>query len=163
MTSPFGSDPYGEKKYAVVDGRRMAYIESGSGAPIVFLHGNPTSSYLWRNVMPHLEGLGRLIACDMIGMGDSEKIHPSDADTYTYKQHRKYLFTLFDQLNIKSDVVLVGHDWGGVLGFDWANHNRDRVAGIAYMETIVTPLTWDDFKVPEGRKAFEKLRSAAGE
>jgi haloalkane dehalogenase len=165
MSSPFGDKPYGEKKTAVVHGRRMAYVEQGTGAPIVFQHGNPTSSYLWRNIMPHLEGLGRLIACDLIGMGDSDKLEESGPDRYTYEEQREYLFALWEQLGIDRDVVLVIHDWGSVLGFDWANQHRDRVAGIAYMESIVTPLTWDDLTVPEPsrREAFEGLRSPAGE
>ena len=92
MSSPFGDQPYGEKKKAVVHGRRMAYVEQGAGTPIVFQHGNPTSSYLWRNIMPHLEGLGRLIACDLIGMGDSDKLDASGPDRYTYEEQREYLF-----------------------------------------------------------------------
>jgi haloalkane dehalogenase len=163
MPSPFGVKPYGEKKTAVVRGRRMAYVEQGTGTPIVFQHGNPTSSYLWRNIMPHLEGLGRLIACDLIGMGDSDKLDASGPDRYTYEEQREYLFTLWDQLGIDHDVVLVIHDWGSVLGFDWAKQHRDRVAGIAYMEAIVTPLRWDDWIVPVRRQAFEGLRSPAGE
>lgn len=163
MSSPFGVKPYGEKKTAIVHGRRMAYVEQGSGAPIVFQHGNPASSYLWRNIMPHLEGLGRLIACDLIGMGDSEKLDSSGPDRYTFEEQREYLSALWEQLEVDRDVVLVIHDWGSVLGFDWANRHRDRVAGIAYMEAIVSPLTWDDWTVPARREAFEGLRSPAGE
>lgn len=163
MSSPFGVKPYGEKKTAIVHGRRMAYIEQGSGAPIVFQHGNPASSYLWRNIMPHLEGLGRLIACDLIGMGDSEKLDSSGPDRYTFEEQREYLSALWEQLEVDRDVILVIHDWGSVLGFDWANRHRDRVAGIAYMEAIVSPLTWDDWTVPARREAFEGLRSPAGE
>ena len=153
---------FGEKKTAVVNGRRMSYVEQGTGAPIVFQHGNPTSAYVWRNVMPHLEGLGRLIACDLIGMGDSDKLDSSGPDRYSYREHRDYLFALWEQLGIEQDVVLVLHDWGYVLGFDWANQHRDRVAGIAYMESFVTPLTWDDYD-PQRRAVFERLRSATGE
>ena len=165
MSSPYGDKPYGEKKQAVVHGRRMAYVEQGTGTPIVFQHGNPASSYLWRNVMPHLEGLGRLIACDLVGMGDSDKLDASGPDRYTYEEQREYLFALWEQLGIDHDVVLVIHDWGSALGFDWANRHRDRVAGIAYMEAIVTPLTWDDLAVPDPtrRQAFEDLRSPEGE
>jgi len=151
-----------EKKTAVVSGRRMSYVEQGTGAPIVFQHGNPTSSYLWRNVMPHLEGLGRLIACDLIGMGDSDKLEPSGPDRYSYREHRDYLFALWKQLGIEQDVILVLHDWGSVLGFDWANQHRDGVAGIVYMEAFVTPLTWEDYD-PQRRDVFERLRSPAGE
>jgi haloalkane dehalogenase len=154
--------PYAEKKFAEINGRRMAYIDEGEGAPIVFAHGNPTSSYLWRNVMPALEGLGRLVACDMIGMGDSDKLDDSGPDSYSYFEHRDYLFALWEQLGIERDVVLVLHDWGSALGFDWANQHRDAVQGIAYMESIVTPLTWDDW--PEVvRPVFQGFRSPAGE
>jgi haloalkane dehalogenase len=156
------STPFTEKKTAVVNGRRMAYVEHGEGAPIVFQHGNPTSSYLWRNIMPHLAGLGRLIACDLIGMGDSEKLEPSGPDRYGYLEQREYLFGLWDQLGLDGDVVLVLHDWGSALGFDWAEQHRDRVAGIAYMEAIVTPLSWADFP-DNGRRIFEGFRSPAGE
>ena len=154
--------PYGEKKYVEVHGRRMAYVEAGEGAPIVFQHGNPTSSYLWRNVMPHLEGLGRLIACDLIGMGDSDRLEPSGPDRYTYREHRDHLFALWDKLGIDRDVVLVVHDWGSALGFDWARQNPGKVAGIAYMEAIVMPVTWDDWP-DDARGIFQGFRSPAGE
>ena len=112
----------------------MAYIDEGAGDAIVFQHGNPTSSYLWRNVMPHCAGLGRLIACDLIGMGDSDKLPDSGPQRYTYAEQRDYLFALWDHLALGDRIVFVIHDWGSALGFDWANRNRDRVAGIAYME-----------------------------
>jgi haloalkane dehalogenase len=163
LSQILGDKPYGEKKTALVHGYRMAYLEHGQGTPIVFQHGNPTSSYLWRNVMPHLEGLGRLIACDLIGMGDSDKLDESGPERYTYQEHRKYLFALWEQLGIDRDVVLVLHDWGAVLGLDWANQHRHSVAGIAYMEALVTPLTWDDWTAPQLRQVFENLRSPAGE
>ena len=134
------SRPFAEKKFTDVKGHRMAYIDEGEGAPIVFQHGNPTSSYLWRNVMPACRGLGRLIACDLIGMGDSDKLYPSGPDRYTYAEQRDFLFALWDKLGLGNDVVFVVHDWGAALGFDWANRNRDRVQGIAYMEAIVLPL-----------------------
>jgi haloalkane dehalogenase len=140
----------------------MAYIDEGEGDAIVFQHGNPTSSYLWRNVMPHLEGLGRLVACDLIGMGGSEKLSPSGPDRYHYAEQRDYLFTLWDALNLGDRVVLVLHDWGSALGFDWANQHRDRVAGIVHMEAIVTPLTQADFDENAGG-AFGGLRSSEGE
>jgi haloalkane dehalogenase len=160
--SPLGAAPYAEKKLAEINGRRMAYIDEGEGDPIVFQHGNPTSSYLWRNVMPHLEGLGRLIACDLIGMGDSDKLEPSGPDRYTYAEHRDYLFALWEHLGIDSNVVLVVHDWGSALGFDWASRNPDKVQGIAYMEAIVMPVTWDDWP-EDGRRVFQGFRSPAGE
>lgn len=151
-----------DKKTAVINGHRMAYREIGEGDPIVFAHGNPTSSYLWRNVMPHVQGLGRLIACDMIGMGDSDKLSPSGPDRYSYLEHREYLFALWDLLGVERNVVLVLHDWGSALGFDWAAQHPERVAGIAYGEAIVAPMRWDDW--PEGpRKMFQALRSPAGE
>jgi haloalkane dehalogenase len=141
----------------------MAYIDEGQGDPIVFLHGNPTSSYLWRNVMPHLEGKGRLIAPDLIGMGDSEKLDDSNAQSYTYVEHRKYLFSLLESLGVNSNVTLVIHDWGSGLGFHWAHQNPDAIKGIAFMEAIVAPIpTWDSF--PEGLiEIFQGFRSPAGE
>jgi haloalkane dehalogenase len=150
------------KKTARVDGRTMAYVEVGDGDPIVFQHGNPTSSYLWRNVMPHLEGLGRLIACDLIGMGDSDKLEPSGPDRYGYREQRDFLFELWERLGFDRNVVLVVHDWGSALGFDWARQHPDRVAGIAYMEAIVMPVTWDDWP-PDARRVFQGFRSPAGE
>ncbi len=152
-----------EKKFASIHGKKMAYVEEGSGDPIVFLHGNPTSSFLWRNIMPHLEGKGRLIAPDLIGMGDSEKLENSGPDRYTYVEHRKYLFALFEELGIKENVTLVIHDWGSGLGFHWAHQNPDAVKGIAFMEAIVAPVpSWDGF--PEGaRETFQAFRSPAGE
>ena len=128
------------KKFATVHGKQMAYIEEGEGDPIVFLHGNPTSSYLWRNIMPHLAGKGRLIAPDLIGMGDSEKLENSGPDSYTYVEHRKYLFALLEQLGVNKNVTLVIHDWGSGLGFHWAHTHPEAVKGIAFMEAIVAPL-----------------------
>ena len=136
------------KKFKTIHGKRMAYIEEGSGNPIVFLHGNPTSSYLWRNVMPHLEGRGRLIAPDLIGMGDSEKLDDSGPDRYTYVEHRQYLFALLEELGVSANVTLVIHDWGSALGFDWAFQHQDAVNGIAYMEAIVGTPRWDAFPDP---------------
>ncbi|MFD1496852.1 haloalkane dehalogenase [Streptosporangium lutulentum] len=121
-----------------------------------------SSAYLWRNVMPHLEGLGRLIACDLVGMGDSGKLPSSGPDRYSYREQRDHLFALWEHLGIGDDAVLVLHDWGSALGFDWAFHNQDRVAGIAYMEAIVAPLTWDDWQ-EHARPTFQALRSPAGE
>jgi len=151
------------KHYKTVHGKKMAYIDEGQGNPIVFLHGNPTSSFLWRNIMPHLEGQGRLIAPDLIGMGDSEKLDNSGPDSYTFVEHRKYLFELLSQLGVNSNVTLVIHDWGSALGFHWAHENQNAVRGIAFMEAIVAPiLTWDGF--PEGaRGVFQGFRSSAGE
>src|ERR1700704_5582656 len=114
---PIAAKPYAQKTFATVRGRRMAYIDEGAGSAIVFQHGNPTSSYLWRNVMPHCAGLGRLIACDLIGMGDSDKLSPSGPDRYTYGEQRDYLFALWDKLNLGDRIVLVVHDRGSALGF----------------------------------------------
>jgi haloalkane dehalogenase len=160
--SPLGAAAFADKQFAEINGARMAYIDVGAGAPIVFQHGNPTSSYLWRNVMPHLEGLGRLVACDLIGMGDSDKLEPSGPDRYTYAEHRDYLFALWEHLGIDRDVVLVLHDWGSALGFDWASQNPDEVQGIAYMEAIVTPVSWDDWP-EDARRVFQGFRSPAGD
>lgn len=151
-----------DKQFIEVNGRRMAYVEMGEGAPIVFQHGNPTSSYLWRNIMPTLAPVGRCIAVDLIGMGDSDKLDPSGPDTYRYIEHREYLFEAWDKLGIHDDVTLVLHDWGSALGFDWAAARPASVRGIAYMEGIVCPITWDDW--PESaRDIFRAFRSDAGE
>src|SRR5262245_48535588 len=156
------AEPYAAKKFAEVEGRRMAYIDEGAGPAIVFQHGNPTSSYLWRNVMPHCAGLGRLVACDLIGMGDSDKLSPSGPDRYTYAEHRAYLWALWDKLALGEKIVLVIHDWGSALGFEWARRNAARITGIAYMEAIVAPVTWADW--PErARGAFQGFRSDGGE
>ena len=156
------ADPRYERKLITIKGRQMAYVDEGQGDAIVFQHGNPTSSYLWRNIMPHCEGLGRLIACDLIGMGESEKLDNSGPDRYTYAEQRDYLFDLWDQIGVGDNVIFVVHDWGSALGFDWSNQNRDRVKGLAYMEAVVKTLNWSDF--PDlGRKVFQGFRSEAGE
>jgi len=151
------------KSYKTIHGKQMAYIDVGEGDPIVFLHGNPTSSYLWRNVMPHLEGKGRLIAPDLIGMGDSEKLENSGPNSYTFVEHKKYLFALLEELGVDEDVTLVIHDWGSGLGFHWAHQNPEAVKGIAFMEALVTTVpSWEAF--PESaRPTFQALRSPAGE
>jgi haloalkane dehalogenase len=156
------TSPFAALKHRAIAGKTMAYIDEGEGDAIVFQHGNPTSSYLWRNVMPHLADLGRLIACDLIGMGGSDKLSPSGPDRYHYAEQRDYLFALWDELDLGDRVVLVLHDWGSALGFDWANQHRDRVQGIAYMEAIATPLQWSDVP-PEKQPTFQGLRSPAGE
>src|SRR5258708_4603442 len=158
----FGVKPYGQLQYRDVNGKPMAYVDEGAGEAIVFAHGTPASSYLWRNVMPHVEGLGRLVAADMIGMGGSGKLRPSGPDRYHYAEQRDYLFALWDALDLGDKVTLVLHDWGSVLGFDWANQHRDRVQGIAFMEAIVTPMTWSEFP-SDVREVFQGFRSPAGE
>ena len=157
------TSPRYEKKFKTVLGCQMAYVEEGTGDPIVFLHGNPTSSFLWRNVMPYLEGRGRLIAIDMIGMGDSEKIPNATADNYTLAENSKYVFALLEALNVNSNVTLVLHDWGSGVGFNWANQNQDKVKAIAFMEAIPTTFpTWDDFPA-DLHGLIGMLRSPEGE
>ena len=140
----------------------MAYVEVGEGDPIVFLHGNPTSSYLWRNVIPHLEALGRCIAPDLIGMGASDKLPDSGPGSYSFVQHRDYLDALFEALGVERNVTLVVHDWGSALGFDWARRNEPAVKGIAYMEALVKPPRWAD-QDAQVQQMFGALRSEAGE
>jgi len=151
-----------EKIFATVNGHRMAYVERGEGETIVFLHGNPTSSYLWRNIMPHVEDLGRCVAPDLIGMGDSDKLPDPGPASYRFIEHRDYLNGFLDQVCPNGQVTLVVHDWGSALGFDWAYRNPDRVRGIAYMEAIVKPMAWDEFN-QQARPVFEGFRSPAGE
>jgi len=150
------------KQFVDIDGKRMAYVEMGGGDPIVFQHGNPTSSYLWRNIMPRLAGHGRCIAVDLIGMGDSDKLEPSGPDRYRYAEHRDYLFAAWDALGIRDNVNFVIHDWGSALGFDWARQHADKVKGIAFMESIVCPVTWDAWP-DAARGIFQAFRSEAGE
>ena len=152
-------DPHPRRRVDVLDSV-MSFVETSLGGPnIVFLHGNPTSSYLWRNVIPDLAGLGRCLAPDLIGMGESGA---SAAGIYDFAEHVRYLDAWFDAVVPEGPVVLVVHDWGGALGFDWARRHPERVAGIAYMESIVAPLAWDDW--PErARGIFQSLRSPAGE
>lgn len=151
-----------KKKFIKINNKKMAYVEMGVGDPIIFQHGNPTSSYLWRNIMPHLKDMGRCIAVDLIGMGDSEKLENSNANSYLYEEQRDYLFGVWSKLGIKDNVTMILHDWGSVLGFDWAYQNPDSIKGIAYMEAIVKPITWSDW--PEGaRGIFKGFRSESGE
>jgi haloalkane dehalogenase len=154
--------PYQKQRRQVL-GREMAYVEVGVGDPIVLLHGNPTSSYLWRNVLPHLQSLGRCIAPDLIGMGDSDKLPDSGPSSYRFVEHRRYLDALLEALGVHERVTLVIHDWGSALGFDWANRHREAVKGIAYMEAIVGPQHWDHWDKFGMRAALEALRSDAGE
>ena len=151
------------KSYADVLGRRMAFLEEGQGAPIVFLHGNPTSSYLWRSVLPELVAHGRCIAPDLIGMGDSAKLPPDDQQRYTFLRHRDFLDGLLEKLGVSQDVTLIVHDWGSALGFDWARRHPGSVRAIAYMEAIVRPFAgWQEWP-PDARSIFQALRSPAGE
>ena len=149
------------KKYVTVLGKRMAYCEIGEGNPIVFQHGNPTSSYLWRNIMPHLETHGRCIAIDLIGMGDSEKLEDSGDNTYSYHIQKKYFDACLEELGIHENITLVIHDWGSALGFHWAQEHPSQVKGICYMEGIVTPLIWEDWN-QDAKGIFQGFRSEAG-
>lgn len=154
--------PFAEKKFTTVNGQRMAYIDEGEGDAIVFSHGNPTSSYLWRNIMPACRGLGRLVACDLVGQGDSDKLPNSGPDSYSYFEQRSFMHALWDQLDLGHDLIFVVHDWGSALAFDYASKHSDRVQGIAYMESIVMPLEWSDFN-ESMRPAFEAMRLPAGD
>ena len=152
------NDPYQRRRLAVLDSE-MAYIDTGDGMPVVFLHGNPTSSYLWRNVIREVEDGARCLAPDLIGMGQSG---PSTNASYRFVDHARYLDAWFDAAGLAEKIVLVVHDWGSALGFRWARHNPDRVAGLVYMEAIVCPLTWNDWPEP-ARNIFQAMRSPAGE
>src|SRR5262249_44176084 len=154
--------PYQKQRRRVL-GREMAYVEVGKGDPIVLLHGNPTSSYLWRNVLPHLEPLDRCIAPDLIGMGDSDKLPDSGPGSYRFVEHRRYLDALLEALDVRERVTFVIHDWGSALGFDWANRQREAVKGIAYMEAIVGPQYWGHWDKFGMRPALQGLRSEKGE
>jgi haloalkane dehalogenase len=152
------ADPYERRRIAVIDSE-MAYVDTGAGDPIVLLHGNPTSSYLWRNVIPQVEGLARCLAPDLLGMGESGK---SPSGSYRFVDHARYLDAWFEALALTANVTLVGHDWGSALAFHWAHRHPERVKGIAYMEAVVQPVTWE--KWPEAaRGIFQALRSPAGE
>lgn len=151
-------DPY-ERQRVSVAGTDMAYVDTGAGNPVVFLHGNPTSSYLWRNIIPHVEPQARCLAPDLVGMGASG---PTPDGSYRFADHRRHLDAWFDALGLTENVTLVVHDWGSGLGFDWARRHPQAVAGLAYMEAIVRPLSWDAW--PESaRELFQGMRSAAGE
>src|SRR5262245_27283949 len=154
--------PYRKQRRGVLD-REMAYVEVGEGDPIVLLHGNPTSSYLWRNVLPHLKRRGRCIAPDLIGMGDSDKLSDSGPGSYRFVEHRRYLDALLEALDVRQRVTFVVHDWGSALGFDWANRHREAVRGIAHMEAIVRPQGWDHWDNMNMRPVLQALRSEAGE
>jgi haloalkane dehalogenase len=155
-------DNKSDKKIVDVNGRQMAYVEEGEGDPIVFLHGNPTSSQLWHDVIPACIGLGRCLAPDLIGMGDSEKLPESGPGSYRFVEHRDYLDGWFEAVGATHDVTLVIHDWGSALGFHRAHRFPDQIKGLVYMEAIVCEVTWDGW--PEAaRGIFEGFRSPAGE
>ena len=150
------------KNYKEILGKQMAYLDSGEGQSIVFLHGNPASSFLWRNITPSVESLGRIVVPDLIGMGDSEKLEGENNPDYQYHGQYKYLSALLDSLDLGNDINLVIHDWGSAMGFQYARENPDRIKSITFMEAIVMPLTWDQW--PENaRNIFQLMRSEAGE
>ena len=150
------------KSFITINGKKLAYVDYGEGDPIVFLHGNPTSSYLWRNIMPRLEAVGRLIAPDLIGMGDSDKLDNSGPERYTFIEHSEYLYGLFEKLDL-NNVTLVIHDWGSALGFNWAALNPEKVKSIVYMEAITGPIeSWNDWP-KQARNIFQSFRSDSGE
>ena len=150
------------KKYQEVRNKKMAYVDVGSGDTFLFLHGNPTSSYLWRNIAPHVEDLGRVVIPDLIGMGDSDKLDGVDNEGYKYHGQYGYLTELFDQLDLGNNIHLIIHDWGSAMGFQFARENPDRIKSITYMEAIVMPLTWEQWP-DAATKIFGLFRSEAGE
>ncbi len=150
------------KKYTDVNNKKMAYVDEGSGETFLFLHGNPTSSFLWRNIAPHVEDLGRIVIPDLIGMGDSEKLEGVDNPEYKYHGQYGYLTSLIDELNLGDNIHLIIHDWGSAMGFQFARENPNRIKSITYMEAIVMPLTWDQWPDP-ATKIFGLFRSEAGE
>ncbi len=154
--------PYQTRLRRIFD-REMAYVEVGEGDPIVLLHGNPTSSYLWRNVLPHLNPRGRCIAPDLIGMGDSDKLRGSGPGSYRFVEHRRYLDALLEALDVRERITFVVHDWGSALAFDWANRHREAVKGIAHMEAIGGPQDWTHWYTMGARSILQQLRSEAGE
>ena len=150
------------KKYAEINNKKMAYIDEGNGDTFLFLHGNPTSSYLWRNIAPHVEEMGRVVIPDLIGMGDSEKLDGVDNEGYKYHGQYGYLTGLLENLDLGNDIHLIIHDWGSAMGFQFARENPDRVKSITYMEAIVMPLTWEQWP-DAATKIFQLFRSDAGE
>jgi haloalkane dehalogenase len=159
-------DPFPRQRVRVdrrADGNlEMAYVELGEGDPIVFLHGNPTSSYLWRNVLPHVQHLGRCLAPDLMGMGESDKLPDPGPGTYSFAAHAGFLERFLEQVGATERVTIVAHDWGSALGFDWAQRHRDAVRGVAFTEALVTPLTWADWPAP-ARGIFRTMRGPDGE
>ncbi len=152
------SDNFPRSRKTVLD-TEMAFVDAGQGDPMVFLHGNPTSSYLWRNIIPHLAGSARCLAPDLVGMGTSGK---APNGNYRFVDHSRYLDAWFEARGLNGNVTLVVHDWGSALGFHWARRNPQRIKGLVYMEAIVRPLTWLEW--PESAKSiFQAMRSPAGE
>ncbi|MDF1613280.1 haloalkane dehalogenase [Stygiobacter electus] len=157
MQTISSNDIHPRKRVKLLD-TEISYVDTGEGDPIVFLHGNPTSSYLWRNIIPYVARLGRCLAPDLVGMGKSGK---SPANAYYFEDHSRYLNAWFEVLDLKKNITLVLHDWGSALGFNWAYKNQEKVKCIVYMEAIVRPRDWSDF--PNGRdEIFRALRSEKG-
>ena len=152
------ADPHPRRRARVLD-TELAYVNTGQGKPVVFLHGNPTSSYLWRNIIPHVAGTHRCLAPDLVGMGESGR---APGSTYRFVDHARYLDAWFDALGLTGGVTLVVHDWGSALGFHWARRHPDAVRALVYMEAIVRPLTWTEWPEP-ARKVFQAMRSPAGD
>jgi haloalkane dehalogenase len=152
-------DPFPRQRVTVADAE-MAYVEVGEGDPIVFLHGNPTSSYLWRNVLPHVQHLGRCLAPDLVGMGESGKLAAPGPGTYSFATHSAYLDGFFAAVGATERVTLVLHDWGSALGFDWAARHPEAVRGIAFTESIVAPIDWDEWPAAG---VFRRMRGPEGE
>jgi haloalkane dehalogenase len=151
-----------KKKYIQVKNKSMAYVDEGEGNTFLFLHGNPTSSFLWRNIAPHVEDIGRVVIPDLIGMGDSEKLDGVDNESYKYHGQYGYLTELLDNLDLGNNIHLIIHDWGSAMGFQFARENPERVKSITYMEAIVMPLTWEQWP-DAATKIFQLFRSDAGE
>jgi haloalkane dehalogenase len=162
MTLPLtiSTEDVSYRKHVRVLGTQMAYVDVGEGDPIVFLHGNPTPSYLWRNIIPHLLPFGRCLAPDYVGMGNSG---PAPDGGYRFVDHQRYLDAWFEALGIERNVILVVHDWGSALGFSWAQRHPERVKAMVYMEAIVRPFrSWDEW--PDSTRAFfQAQRTPAGE
>lgn len=151
-------DPHPRRRVQVLD-TEMSYVDAGVGRPVVFLHGNPTSSYLWRNVIAEVKGTARCLAPDLVGMGRSGR---APSGSYRLVDHARYLDAWFDNVGLEEKIVLVGHDWGSALAFHWASRNRDRVGGIVYMEAIVQSLTWEQWP-DAATRIFQGFRSDSGE
>jgi haloalkane dehalogenase len=153
-----------KKKAVTVLGKTMRYVQMGAGRPVLFLHGNPTSSYIWRNILPALVDTGQLFAPDLIGMGDSDRLPatPSQPADYSFHTHYRYLCGFIEALGIGEDLALVLHDWGSALGLHWANQHRSSVRAIAYMEALVKPIHWEDWPA-DVRGFYEDIRSTRGE
>jgi haloalkane dehalogenase len=160
-TPASADDPFPRSRVRLGE-QTMAYVDTGTGDPIVFLHGNPTSSYLWRNVIPHVQHLGRCIAPDLIGMGESSKLPDPRPGTYSFATHAGFLAEFLTAIEATERVTFVLHDWGSALGFDWAARNPGAVRGIAFTEAIVKPMLWANWP-REGKRIFQTMRGVDGE